>query len=500
MGMRIGKLWVLVGLVVLAGIAIAASSVVHIDKQITYNGDLLFDLETQEINVTKLTSPQVTWNFSAGDAPTSAATVIVSKEGSYTVARWYNGTVLAKGTDSASVIQTTIDTISNGTVLLKCGVYNNLGSNLNLNDNIAFVGEDSFCTVLSFTSGNQLLAGNNNYIGDLTFDGGDPGPSGIVEINNKENVIVESVRILNILNVTDGWSSAIHITHNSRNITVRDFYINNCDRGVEVENGANKVIVEDGYISNVLAGGTSPLYAITAHGHITEGYAHDVIFRNIFLSNSAGFGTSTKSVNIIFDGIIVKNSTKFSFLSNSFQIVTNCIFDGTSGDTLLTINGGAVISNSKFINSTGFFAIKVDSGTVFISNIEVSPSLSSPSNYGLRINGGYVSVVNSYFHGLFNNYAIHVNGGTLDLYNSKIEDKGLSLDTSGNRIYGNDIESGVTIYDSGGNFFKNNAGYHYTSQFDFPTSAPSSPQTGDAYFDAATNTLYIYNGTAWVAK
>jgi len=32
-----------------------------------------------------------------------------------------------------------------------------------------------------------------------------------------------------------------------------------------------------------------------------------------------------------------------------------------------------------------------------------------------------------------------------------------------------------------------------------PTSAPASPQEGDMYFDSATNTLYIYNGSAWVS-
>jgi len=33
--------------------------------------------------------------------------------------------------------------------------------------------------------------------------------------------------------------------------------------------------------------------------------------------------------------------------------------------------------------------------------------------------------------------------------------------------------------------------------FQFPTSAPSSPQAGDAYFDTSTGTLYIHDGTTW---
>jgi len=32
-----------------------------------------------------------------------------------------------------------------------------------------------------------------------------------------------------------------------------------------------------------------------------------------------------------------------------------------------------------------------------------------------------------------------------------------------------------------------------------PPDATASPEAGDMYFDAGTNTLYIYNGTAWVS-
>ena len=32
-----------------------------------------------------------------------------------------------------------------------------------------------------------------------------------------------------------------------------------------------------------------------------------------------------------------------------------------------------------------------------------------------------------------------------------------------------------------------------------PTAAPASPSAGSMYFDTATNTLYVYNGTAWVS-
>jgi len=39
---------------------------------------------------------------------------------------------------------------------------------------------------------------------------------------------------------------------------------------------------------------------------------------------------------------------------------------------------------------------------------------------------------------------------------------------------------------------------HYTDCI-LPTSQPSSPEAGSMYFDAATNKLYIFNGTTWVS-
>lgn len=35
--------------------------------------------------------------------------------------------------------------------------------------------------------------------------------------------------------------------------------------------------------------------------------------------------------------------------------------------------------------------------------------------------------------------------------------------------------------------------------FRLPDSAPASPSANDCYFDASTNTLYVYNGTVWVS-
>jgi len=53
----------------------------------------------------------------------------------------------------------------------------------------------------------------------------------------------------------------------------------------------------------------------------------------------------------------------------------------------------------------------------------------------------------------------------------------------------------MKIRGSGGIDLQETAGYGMR----IPTSAPASPSAGSMYFDAATNTLYIHNGTAWVS-
>ena len=55
-----------------------------------------------------------------------------------------------------------------------------------------------------------------------------------------------------------------------------------------------------------------------------------------------------------------------------------------------------------------------------------------------------------------------------------------------------DIPSAGDITMLSGKVLNNLAGV-----FRLPNSAPASPSANDCYFNASTNTLYIYNGTAW---
>jgi len=96
------------------GFAFAAQAfVAQAQTQQTQKGHVIAD--TLEAN--RLISPAFTWDFSRGERPVSAVSLIVDKEpDGYTYVRWSNGTVLYRSNDGHDDddIQAAVDALTNG--------------------------------------------------------------------------------------------------------------------------------------------------------------------------------------------------------------------------------------------------------------------------------------------------------------------------------------------------------------------------------------------------
>lgn len=122
-----------------------------------------------------------------------------------------------KGIDVARVVNNAIDILDGGKIFIKAGIYPT-NSNLNIGENISFVGEGVATKFVLGQSGHLVInSGSNIKISDIFIDGtnqtngSDPplGNSGHLSLINAKNVIVDHVTIdalrfgINVYN-TDG--------------------------------------------------------------------------------------------------------------------------------------------------------------------------------------------------------------------------------------------------------------------------------------------------------
>ncbi|RLI84743.1 hypothetical protein DRP07_00070 [Archaeoglobales archaeon] len=447
--MKIGKIgWVLVGLMVLVGIVIAASSVVHIDDTITYDDSPVLDLANKEITVNKLTSPQVTWNFSAGDAPTSAATVIVSKEGSYTVARWYNGTVLYKSNDGyddddIQVAINAVGALGGGKVKLGQGIFEVDNSILINKSAITLEGEGTDATTLKLSNSANcdiIRVGNPSEnvffarVEKLTIDGNRVNQSatnlaGIRFIKSCSDYVLKELYIKSVS------GSGVVLEYGWYGRFTRLWLEGNLDAGLKTNGTSSSAVTELTVTDSTMS--------INDYGLYLEGKLNGGNFVNLIIKNNEK------------DGVFITQNYPNTDTPRSLYFL-NCRILDNSHSSPNTYNA---ITLDTF--ETGYLRLVFTSCEIY--------------------NSGDSSYAQKY---LFEAKQWSATKGIV-FVNNHLALNGVGTD------YFNERGSTLSIY--------RNIGYHYTSQFDFPTSAPSSPQTGDAYFDVATNTLYVYNGTAWVS-
>ena len=245
---------------------------------------------------------------------------IVCKDGSTVWAEDASGKTIASGeagVDDASVIQSAINSLDEGIIKLAAEKFM-LKSGLVGKDHISIIGS-GFGTILDVTEigtddvirlGNYckfgnlkiqgtisplpkeftqaVIAGNYTKIFDLWIT--DTGYG--IATTGKTDVTIENVIITNVRDEKD-WAAAIRAGPTSdysafsNRIYIRNFYIEGCNRGIEVEDGAEWVIAENGFLKNIQnynATGAEP-FTLDAHSH-GEYFPKHIRYRNIRVENA----------------------------------------------------------------------------------------------------------------------------------------------------------------------------------------------------------------------
>jgi hypothetical protein len=182
-------------------------------------------------------------------------------------------------------------------------------SNLGLNDimsmgaasklmNLKILGVSNATAGEWGVSHQKLWAGNDVIFEKLWIDGTLDG----IETAGCDNVHIMDCKFTNIRNI-NGVATAIHIgaeTENNiivtvpapTNVFVNRIYIDNVDRGVEIENGASKIYIENVYLKDCDGKPNSynnyPGYSLNVHTHTNVGDVQDVVIRNAYLENCIG--------------------------------------------------------------------------------------------------------------------------------------------------------------------------------------------------------------------
>jgi hypothetical protein len=96
----------------------------------------------------------------------------------------------------------------------------------------------------------------------------------------KSHINISNTRFIGI-HATSGWASGIRIGGLSTDVKISNFYIYDCDRAIEIEDGPSHISVRSGYIDTVLGD-----RVLDAHTHVDCPHTAYILFEDISIVNS----------------------------------------------------------------------------------------------------------------------------------------------------------------------------------------------------------------------
>lgn len=310
----------------LIAIALAVTGIVILVYQIGFQ--TFWTHETREFENLKLNA-------------TIYKAIIYKKDDIY-IAELFDGKKLEER-NASLLINNIIEFIKQGRIKIKDSIYE-IRDTIRIKDQVELEGsEKTVFDVSGIGRKRVIILGNNTSLTKIKFSGSiDPPPKAVTQsvFVSGDNVLIEDIEIDTmgygidivsknvrikkavIKNIMDekGWAAAIHATLGAKNVSISDFYIDTCDRGVEIEDGAEDIIVYNGYIKNVKMNPKTKQtpFSLDVHTH-GEYSVKNVTFRNITMENCTMAMDSTISVggnylllqNITFESIKIINSSEW---------------------------------------------------------------------------------------------------------------------------------------------------------------------------------------------
>lgn len=369
------------------------------------------------------------------ESPTGrSATIVVAASDSSDLAKKQADYVCDGSNDNATFHQA-LDSITSGVIYFCAGNFS-MNSTLDSKDNINIIGSGNG-TVLDFSSlsgnnyavrlgdystisnlrivgsisplhamyGHCIAAGNHSAIENIVMDSVASG----VHISGKTGVTILNCRFSNV-KATNSWGAAIHISR-SNNIFVSNFFISDCNRGIEIEDDSYNCYVDHGTIQE-----TSD-WAISSRAH-NGTTVHNHRYRDIHISEGTIIelwaGSEGQISNIVFDGLDVYQ-TSITITKSDHIHWLNCNI--TQGGIYLSSSVSHFVFKNCFHGTVGTFNYITDNGenSMFISNF----FLADGSNHAIQLLGKNSIVNSNFFFG--NDYiygAIYLNGANLSACNN----------------------------------------------------------------------------------
>lgn len=248
---------------------------------------------------------------------------------------------------------------------------------------------------ITFTGTNEagleraLQAGSGFRFREVYIDGGQGGLNIPVSAEDVEGT---GLKVTNQHDTENGWAGVLDVKGNE--VFISNIYGENCDRGVEVEDGGRNVTLTRGYlidINNNQATNTKAPFCLDTHRHADAADVRDVTFRDWGIYDSEWGPTASNHATdgvveaVTFENIRVHGTTGATFEADDVTVRDYHHYRGSRGaDEAITVKGGHCIIEDMWVHTTTNNAyVKANEGArIPLEHVEVD------GLYGDAVNSG----------------------------------------------------------------------------------------------------------------
>lgn len=210
-----------------------------------------------------------------------------------------------------------------------------------------------------------------------------------ITVSDKDNVHINDCKF-DTLKSTSGWSTCVNVTGSScTNTFINNIYADDCDRGIEIEDGASNVFCRGGYLKDIVD------MTLNVHTHIGEGGCENVLFDGFYLENTSSIDlgglVGDRAANLTAKNITIVTPINLggavgvvAAVYVDHLVIENIVmsFTGHGRALYARYSDQVIIKDCKITNDTSIQSILLDGS----SNISIRDSRFSP--VGVRLQAG----------------------------------------------------------------------------------------------------------------